>query len=239
MTKITKHPISADIINNALITEQQYHDEYQLSLQDPDAFWGEKGKIIDWIKPYTRVKNTSFDPGHINIRWFEDGTLNLSANCLDRHLSQRGDHTAIIWEGDDPSHSKNITYRELHTEVCRFANVLKQCGIQKGDVVAIYMPMVPEAAVAMLACARIGAIHTVIFAGFSPEAVSGRIIDCKAKLVITADEGLRAGRSIPLKKMSTMPYSILKSPQFQMSSFIVAPVTKKIGLMGATCGGMN
>lgn len=200
MTKITKHPISADIINNALITEQQYHDEYQLSLQDPDAFWGEKGKIIDWIKPYTRVKNTSFDPGHINIRWFEDGTLNLSANCLDRHLSQRGDHTAIIWEGDDPSHSKNITYRELHTEVCRFANVLKQCGIQKGDVVAIYMPMVPEAAVAMLACARIGAIHTVIFAGFSPEAVSGRIIDCKAKLVITADEGLRAGRSIPLKK---------------------------------------
>ncbi|WJW81937.1 acetate--CoA ligase [Moellerella wisconsensis] len=200
MTKITKHPISADIINNTLITEQQYHDEYQLSLQDPDAFWGEKGKIIDWIKPYTRVKNTSFDPGHINIRWFEDGTLNLSANCLDRHLSQRGDHTAIIWEGDDPSHSKNITYRELHTEVCRFANVLKQCGIQKGDVVAIYMPMVPEAAVAMLACARIGAIHTVIFAGFSPEAVSGRIIDCKAKLVITADEGLRAGRSIPLKK---------------------------------------
>ncbi|MEI9697136.1 acetate--CoA ligase [Moellerella wisconsensis] len=200
MTKITKHPISADIINNALITEQQYHDEYQLSLQDPDAFWGEKGKIVDWIKPYTRVKNTSFDPGHINIRWFEDGTLNLSANCLDRHLSQRGDHTAIIWEGDDPSHSKNITYRELHTEVCRFANVLKQCGIQKGDVVAIYMPMVPEAAVAMLACARIGAIHTVIFAGFSPEAVSGRIIDCKAKLVITADEGLRAGRSIPLKK---------------------------------------
>lgn len=138
--------------------------------------------------------------GHINIRWFEDGTLNLSANCLDRHLSQRGDHTAIIWEGDDPSHSKNITYRELHAEVCRFANVLKQCGIQKGDVVAIYMPMVPEAAVAMLACARIGAIHTVIFAGFSPEAVSGRIIDCKAKLVITADEGLRAGRSIPLKK---------------------------------------
>lgn len=200
MTKITKHPISADIINNALITEQQYHDEYQLSLQDPDAFWGEKGKIVDWIKPYTRVKNTSFNPGHINIRWFEDGTLNLSANCLDRHLSQRGDHTAIIWEGDDPSHSKNITYRELHTEVCRFANVLKQCGIQKGDVVAIYMPMVPEAAVAMLACARIGAIHTVIFAGFSPEAVSGRIIDCKAKLVITADEGLRAGRSIPLKK---------------------------------------
>lgn len=200
MTKITKHPISADIINNALITEQQYHDEYQLSLQDPDTFWGEKGKIVDWIKPYTRVKNTSFDPGHINIRWFEDGTLNLSANCLDRHLSQRGDHTAIIWEGDDPSHSKNITYRELHAEVCRFANVLKQCGIQKGDVVAIYMPMVPEAAVAMLACARIGAIHTVIFAGFSPEAVSGRIIDCKAKLVITADEGLRAGRSIPLKK---------------------------------------
>lgn len=161
---------------------------------------GEKGKVVDWIKPYTRVKNTSFDPGHISIRWFEDGTLNLSANCLDRHLADKGDQTAIIWEGDDPSQSKNVTYRELHHDVSQFANVLKQHGIRKGDVVAIYMPMVVEAAVAMLACARIGAIHTVIFAGFSPEAVSGRVIDCKAKLIITADEGLRAGRSIPLKK---------------------------------------
>lgn len=200
MTQITKHPVPAEIAKNALITEQQYNDEYRRSIQDPEGFWGEKGKIVDWIKPYTRVKNTSFDPGHIDIRWFEDGTLNLSANCLDRHLAEKGDHVAIIWEGDDPSSSKNVTYRELHHDVSQFANVLKKQGIRKGDVVAIYMPMVVEAAVAMLACARIGAIHTVIFAGFSPEAVSGRVIDCKAKLIITADEGLRAGRAIPLKK---------------------------------------
>lgn len=200
MTQITKHPVPAEIAENALINEQQYNTEYQLSIQNPDQFWGEKGKIVDWIKPYTRVKNTSFDPGHISIRWFEDGTLNLSANCLDRHLAEKGDQTAIIWEGDDPSQSKNVTYRELHHDVSQFANVLKQQGIRKGDVIAIYMPMVVESAVAMLACARIGAIHTVIFAGFSPEAVSGRVIDCKAKLIITSDEGLRAGRAIPLKK---------------------------------------
>lgn len=200
MTQITKHPVPAEIAKNALITEQQYNDEYRRSIQDPEGFWGEKGKIVDWIKPYTRVKNTSFDPGHIDIRWFEDGTLNLSANCLDRHLAEKGDQVAIIWEGDDPSSSKNVTYHELHHDVSQFANVLKKQGIRKGDVVAIYMPMVVEAAVAMLACARIGAIHTVIFAGFSPEAVSGRVIDCKAKLIITADEGLRAGRAIPLKK---------------------------------------
>ena len=200
MTQITKHPVPTAIAKNALINEQQYNDEYQRSIQDPEGFWGEKGKIVNWIKPYTRVKNTSFDPGHINIRWFEDGTLNLSANCLDRHLAEKGDQTAIIWEGDDPSSSKHVTYRELHHDVSQFANVLKKYGIRKGDVVAIYMPMVVEAAVAMLACARIGAIHTVIFAGFSPEAVSGRVIDCKAKLIITSDEGLRAGRAIPLKK---------------------------------------
>ena len=200
MTQIIKHPVPADIAKSALINEQQYNDEYQRSIQDPEGFWGEKGKIVNWIKPYTRVKNTSFDPGHINIRWFEDGTLNLSANCLDRHLADKGDQTAIIWEGDDPSASKHVTYRELHHDVSQFANVLKKQGIRKGDVVAIYMPMVVEAAVAMLACARIGAIHTVIFAGFSPEAVSGRVIDCEAKLIITSDEGLRAGRAIPLKK---------------------------------------
>ncbi|MDK7222836.1 acetate--CoA ligase, partial [Proteus mirabilis] len=150
--------------------------------------------------PYTIVKNTSFDPGHVRIRWFEDGQLNISQNCLDRHLEKRADQVAIIWEGDSPNESKSITYRQLHQDVCQFANVLKKLGIKKGDVVAIYMPMVPEAAVAMLACTRIGAIHSVIFGGFSPEAVAGRIIDSKAKLVITADEGLRAGRAIPLKK---------------------------------------
>ncbi|GAA0349635.1 acetate--CoA ligase [Morganella psychrotolerans] len=200
MTKIMKYPVPEEIEKNALINHQQYLAEYQRSVQDPDGFWREKGQVVDWIKPYTRVKNTSFDPGHVSIKWFEDGTLNLSVNCLDRHLAERGDKTAIIWEGDNPDESRYITYRELHHDVCQFANVLKQNGIGKGDVVAIYMPMVPEAAVAMLACARIGAVHSVIFAGFSPEAVSGRVIDSGAKMVITADEGLRAGRTIPLKQ---------------------------------------
>ncbi|CNE75259.1 acetate--CoA ligase [Yersinia nurmii] len=200
MSQLHKHPIPAAIAENALINPAQYHDYYQQSVQNPDAFWGEQGKIIDWIKPYSIVKNTSFDPGHVSIRWFEDGTLNLSANCLDRHLAERGDQTAIIWEGDDPTQSKNVSYKQLHHDVCQFANVLKKLGVKKGDVVAIYMPMVPEAAVAMLACARIGAVHSVIFGGFSPDAVAGRIIDSNSKLVITADEGIRAGRAIPLKK---------------------------------------
>ncbi|WNN44000.1 MULTISPECIES: acetate--CoA ligase [Winslowiella] len=200
MSQIHKHPVPANIAENTLINAEQYQSMYQQSVQDPEAFWGEQGKILDWIKPYTRVKNTSFAPGNVSIRWFEDGTLNLAANCLDRHLHERGDHPAIIWEGDDASESKTLTYRELHREVCRFANSLKELGINKGDVVAIYMPMVPEAAVAMLACARIGAVHSVIFGGFSPEAVAGRIIDSSARLVVTADEGIRAGRTIPLKK---------------------------------------
>ncbi|MFN3070338.1 acetate--CoA ligase [Serratia sp. J2] len=200
MSQLHKHAIPSAIADRALINPEQYQQYYQQSVQDPAAFWGEHGKILDWIKPYTSVKNTSFDPGHISIRWFEDGTLNLAANCLDRHLAERGDQTAIIWEGDDPTQSAKVTYKQLHHDVCQFANVLKKLGVKKGDVVAIYMPMVPEAAVAMLACARIGAVHSVIFGGFSPEAVAGRIIDSNSKLVITADEGLRAGRAVPLKK---------------------------------------
>lgn len=200
MTKINQHHIPANIAKHALINKEQYQQDYALSIENPEAFWADKGKIVDWITPYTIVKNSSFDPGHVDIRWFEDGQLNISQNCLDRHLKTRGDQTAIIWEGDSPNESKEITYRQLHHDVCQFANVLKKLGIKKGDVVAIYMPMVPEAAVAMLACTRIGAVHSVIFGGFSPEAVAGRIIDSKAKLVITADEGLRAGRAIPLKK---------------------------------------
>lgn len=200
MTKINQHHIPANIAEHALINKEQYQKDYALSIENPEAFWADKGKIVDWITPYTIVKNTSFDPGHVRIRWFEDGQLNISQNCLDRHLEKRADQVAIIWEGDAPNESKSITYRQLHQDVCQFANVLKKLGIKKGDVVAIYMPMVPEAAVAMLACTRIGAIHSVIFGGFSPEAVAGRIIDSKAKLVITADEGLRAGRAIPLKK---------------------------------------
>ncbi|WP_168381272.1 acetate--CoA ligase [Proteus mirabilis] len=200
MTKINQHHIPANIAEHTLINKEQYQKDYALSIENPEAFWADKGKIVDWITPYTIVKNTSFDPGHVRIRWFEDGQLNISQNCLDRHLEKRADQVAIIWEGDSPNESKSITYRQLHQDVCQFANVLKKLGIKKGDVVAIYMPMVPEAAVAMLACTRIGAIHSVIFGGFSPEAVAGRIIDSKAKLVITADEGLRAGRAIPLKK---------------------------------------
>ncbi|MFE8102077.1 acetate--CoA ligase [Brenneria goodwinii] len=200
MTQYHKHAIPAAIAENTLINADQYKRMYQQSVDDTTSFWREQGGILDWIKPYQQVKNTSFDPGHIRIRWFEDGTLNVAANCLDRHLAERGDQTAIIWEGDDAEESKTVTYRELYHAVCRFANALKSQGIQKGDVVAIYMPMVPEAAIAMLACARIGAIHSVIFAGFSPEAIAGRIIDSSAKLVITADEGIRAGRIIPLKK---------------------------------------
>ncbi|KOY62038.1 acetate--CoA ligase [Photorhabdus heterorhabditis] len=227
MTQIMKYPIPATIAEHTLMNKQQYQQNYQLSLQDPERFWGENGKIVDWIKPYTKVKNTSFDPGHINIRWFEDGTLNLSANCLDRHLKERGDQTAIIWEGDDPTESKTVTYRELHHDVCQFSNALKNIGIKKGDVVAIYMPMVPEAAVAMLACARIGAIHSVIFAGFSPDAVSGRIIDSNTKLVITADEGLRAGRAIPLKK--NVDDALSNTAVVNVSNVIVFKRTGNIG----------
>lgn len=200
MSQIYKHPIPANIAASALIDTKQYQEMYQRSVTTPDAFWQEYGQLVDWIKPYSKVKETSFDPGHISIKWFSDGTLNLSANCLDRHLTERGDQTAIIWEGDNPAEASTLTYRQLHEQVCRFANVLKSLGARKGDVVAIYMPMVPEAAVAMLACARIGAIHSVIFGGFSPEAVAGRIIDSNSRLVITADEGVRAGRTIPLKK---------------------------------------
>ncbi|MEP5514066.1 MAG: AMP-binding protein, partial [Bauldia litoralis] len=184
----------------AKLTDDQYQDWYRRSVEDPDGFWGEHGKRLDWIKPYERVKNTSFAPGNIDIRWFEDGTLNVAANCIDRHLEARGDQTAILWEGDDPADSKAITYRQLHEEVSRMANVLKDRGVKKGDRGTIYMPMVPEAAYAMLACARIGAIHSVVFGGFSPDALGGRIEGAQSDVLITADEGLRGGRKVPLKK---------------------------------------
>ncbi|GKX56781.1 acetyl-coenzyme A synthetase [Leminorella grimontii] len=200
MSTVHKHPVPASIADNALINRQQYETMYRQSVETPDEFWRQQGKIVDWVKPYQKVKNTSFAPGNVSIRWFEDGTLNLSANCLDRHLAERGEQTAIIWESDSGEQTQTITYRQLHQRVCRFANVLKSLGLKQGDVVAIYMPMVPETAVAMLACARLGLIHSVIFAGFSPEAIAGRIIDSSARLVITADEGLRAGKTIALKK---------------------------------------
>ena len=172
---------------------------YARSIKDPNGFWAEQAKRIDWIKPFTKVKNTSFDPHNVSIKWFEDGTLNIAYNCVDRHLAKRGDQTAIIWEGDDPKDDKKITYKQLHAEVCRFANVLKARGVKKGDRVTIYMPMIPEAAISMLACARIGAIHSVVFGGFSPNSLAGRISDCKSPIIVTADEGVRGGRKIPLK----------------------------------------
>lgn len=155
------------------------------------------------MTPYTRVKNTSYDPGHVSIKWYEDGLLNVSANCLDRHLAERGDKVAIIWEGDNPAEDRKLTYRELHSEVCKFANVLKAQGVKRGDMVCLYMPMVPEAAIAMLACTRIGAVHSIVFGGFSPEALSGRIIDSGSSIVITADEGLRGSRPIPSRRTWT------------------------------------
>ena len=177
----------------------QYSELYAASIADPEVFWGEQGKRIDWITPYTKVKDVSWEKSDLHVRWYEDGVLNVSANCLDRHLETRGDKPAIIWEGNDPSVSKTLTYRELHREVCRFANAMKKLGVKKGDRVTLYMPMVPEAAMAMLACARIGAIHSIVFGGFSPEALAGRITDCDSTFVITADEGLRGNKTVPLK----------------------------------------
>ncbi len=198
MTDQHLFPVPADIARSALIDAETYQKWYAASIKDPEAFWGEHGKRIDWIKPYTKVKDVSFT-GNVHIKWFEDGRLNVAANCLDRHLAKRGDQTAIIWEGDSPDRSERITYRQLHERVCRLANALEGLGAKKGDRITIYLPMIPEAAVAMLACARIGAIHSVVFGGFSPDSLAGRIQDCDSTLLITADEGLRGGRKVPLK----------------------------------------
>jgi acetyl-CoA synthetase len=184
----------------AWINSARYDKMYARSLKDPDGFWRDEARRIDWIRPFSKVKNVSWNPDNLFIKWFEDGTLNVSANCIDRHLAKRADQTAILWEGDDPGESRAITYRELHEQVCRFANVLRARGVERGDRVTIYLPMIPEAAYAMLACARIGAVHSVVFAGFSPDSLSGRILDCASTIVITADEGLRGGKPIPLKR---------------------------------------
>ncbi len=190
----------ASIVENTLVTAAQYEEMYARSIFDPDGFWGEMALRLDWITPFTKVKNTTFQYPDVSIKWFEDGELNVCANCIDRHLEALGDKTAIIWEPDEPSDpSRIITYNELHKSVSRLANVLKSIGVKKGDRVTIYLPMIPEAAFAMLACARIGAVHSVVFAGFSPEALSGRIVNCNSEFVITADEGRRAGKTIPLK----------------------------------------
>ncbi len=198
------YEVPAEWTKRAFIDDAKYKQMYERSVNDPNGFWAEQGKRIDWFKPFTKVKNTSFDPHNISIKWFEDGTLNVAHNCLDRHLAKRGDQVAIIWEGDDPKDDKKITYRELHAQVCRFANVLKARGVKKGDRVTIYLPMIPEVAIAMLACARIGAIHSVVFGGFSPDSLAGRIDDARSTIVVTADEGIRGGRKIPLKANTDM-----------------------------------
>jgi len=199
MTEII-YDVPAAWAKRAWANDAKYKKMYTASIKDPDKFWGEQGKRIDWFKPYTKVRNSSYKPGKVSIKWFEDGTTNVAYNCVDRHLATRSKQTAIIWEGDDPSESKKITYGQLYTEVCKFANVLKAQGVKKGDRVTIYLPMIPEAAYAMLACARIGAIHSVVFGGFSPDSLASRIEDSDSKVVVTADEGLRGGRSVPLKK---------------------------------------
>jgi acetyl-CoA synthetase len=193
------YDVPADWAKRAWIDEAKYKEMYAASVADPNKFWGEHGKRLDWVKPFTKVKNTSYAPGNVSIKWYEDGTLNACFNCVDRHLAKRGTQTAIIWEGDDPKDDKKITYKELHAEVQKWANVLKKQGVKKGDRVTIYLPMILEAAYAILACARIGAVHSVIFGGFSPDSIAGRVDDCKSTIIVTADEGLRGGRKIPLK----------------------------------------
>ena len=195
----TIFPVTNDFAAQALIDNETYQAMYAESIADPESFWNKHGKRIDWIKPYTKIKNTKYSKEDVSIKWYEDGTLNACWNCVDRHLEEYGAQIAIIWEGDEPDQSANITYKQLHEEVCLFANTLKANGVRKGDRVTIYMPMIPEAAYAMLACARIGAVHSVVFGGFSPEALAGRILDCESTCVITADEGVRGGKKIPLK----------------------------------------
>jgi acetyl-CoA synthetase len=193
------YPPSADFIANAHITKDKYDAMYAASVNDPEAFWAEHGKRVDWMTPFTKIKNVNYAYPDVSIKWFEDGELNVAANCIDRHIATRGDQTAIIWEGDNPDESKHITYNELHAQVSKLANVYKNMGVGKGDRVVLYIPMIPEAAYAMLACARIGAIHSIVFAGFSPEALAARVDGCKASLIVTADEAPRGGRNTPLK----------------------------------------
>jgi len=190
---INIYPVPPEFAARAHVDAARYAADYARSVSDPEAFWGEIGRRLDWIRPYSRVKNVSFRLEDFHIRWYEDGTLNVAYNCLDRHLAERADRVAILWEGDRPGESRSVTYRELHADVCRFGNVLRDLGVCKGDRVTIYLPMIPEAAVAMLACSRIGAIHSVIFAGFSPESIASRIEDCGSRVVITSDEAWRGG----------------------------------------------
>ena len=220
--------------DKALVNDAHYQEMYQASLDDPDAFWGEHGQRIDWMTPYTKVKNTHYGRDDVSIKWYEDATLNACVNCVDRHLETRGAQVAIIWEGDEPTDDAKITYAELHEEVCKFANVLKTRGVKKGDRVTIYMPMIPEATYAMLACARIGAVHSVVFGGFSPDALAGRILDCESTCVITADEGVRGGKRIPLKVNTDA--ALEKCPEYQPLWWSRAPQAASPCKTGAMSG---
>ena len=212
-------PVPDEWANRAWADDAKYQEMYQRSIDDPEGFWGDEGKRLDWIKPYTQIRDVSWDTSDVHVRWYYDGVLNASANCLDRHLATRGDQTAIIWEGDDPKDDAKITYNDLYARVCKFSNGLKSLGVKKGDRVTIYLPMIPEIAIAMLACARVGAVHSVIFGGFSPDSIAGRIEDCDSTLVITSDEGLRGGRSIPLK--DNVDQAIEKLPAGQVKNVVV------------------
>ncbi|MEP5263507.1 MAG: acetate--CoA ligase [Nitratireductor sp.] len=220
MSEVHVHRVQPAWKKNALIDNDTYLKWYRDSIKNPDKFWAKHGKRIDWMKPFTKVKDTSFS-GKVAIKWFEDGRLNVSANCIDRHLKKRGDQVAIIWEGDNPYDDRKITYRELYDHVCRLANVMKKHGVKKGDRVTIYMPMIPEAAYAMLACTRIGAVHSVVFGGFSPDALAGRIVDCESTFVITADEGLRGGRTIPLKENTDKAIAIAAKKKVDVETVLV------------------
>ena len=223
------HKVQPAWKKNALIDDATYEKWYRESVKNPEKFWGKHGKRIDWFKPYTKVKNTKLD-GKVSIKWFEDGLTNVSYNCIDRHLKKRADQVAIIWEGDNPYDDRKITYRELYDHVCRLANVMKSNGVRKGDRVTIYMPMIPEAAYAMLACTRIGAVHSIVFGGFSPDALAGRIVDCQSTFVITADEGLRGGKTIPLKENTDKAIQIAGRD---------GVVVKKVVVVRRTAGRIN
>ena len=218
MTDSKVYDVSSEWQARAHINNDKYLEMYQESVDNPEGFWGEQGKRLDWIKPFTSVKNTSFDYDNVSIKWFEDGTLNVCHNCVDRHLDARGDQVAIIWEGDEPTEDETITYNQLHQRVSKFANVLKANGVSKGDRVTLYLPMIPEAAYAMLACARIGAVHSIVFGGFSPDALADRIEGCDSKIVVTADEGLRGGRKVPLK--ANVDAAVAKVP-FDVTSIVI------------------
>ncbi len=235
----TIYPVPDATRKRALIDKAGYEKMYARSVEDNEGFWAEQAKRIDWMRPFTKVKDVSFAKDDLHIRWYEDGTLNACYNCVDRHLEKKGDDVAIIWEGDDPANDLKITYRELHRRVCKFANALKALGAKRGDRITIYMPMIPEAAISMLACARIGAVHSVVFGGFSPDALAGRIVDCESNIVITADEGLRGGRTVPLKANVDAGPRMPKSQPSRKCWWYGTQVPISTGSMGATNGCMN